>query len=404
MMIQKSEYKKRQKNLFKLFAKETGLVVLYSPALSIKQGDEHFPFYQDNNILYLTGVDLVGTAVVLNQKTKKVTLYAPKPTIFGEIWAGKQSTYAELKKRYPVDSVADIQNLPTLVKKYKTVHSLPRLNGPIKKYVSDKIAYALLKLRLVKSKEEIKLIKRSCLFTQKSYNLIQKLLLEKKTPAVMKANLDYHFARNGFKHAFNPIITTNGSVLHNDMYTTRLEKNKLLLVDMGAKGFNYASDFTRTIPTGKINRYQKDILTLVRSVKEQTIQFVRPGLLFKEVHDYAVSLIVDALLNLGLLVGKKEAIIKVNAHQVFFPHGIGHHLGLDTHDCSELLKHFPKKTQPIPLSKGMVITVEPGVYFVETYMKNISAFPKWKPFVNIALARKYATSVSGVRDEDTIFL
>jgi Xaa-Pro aminopeptidase len=310
------------------------------------------------DIFYLTNIKREGILII--SKTT-IQFFTKNTKIFDKIWTGELfiPKNIEIKK---IDT-----NQPP--------QSIKIINQDI-----------ITKQKMRKTKSEIAQIRKSIKLTKKLFKLIDPEL----TPRENKANIDYELAKAGATHAFEPIITRQGKILHSNYYANH-NKGGALLVDMGAK-FVYTSDMTRTYPRTK---QETQIVNAVRRVKNKTIKFVKEQIkthnpiTLKTIHEYASKLILLELCKLKILNGDIQQMHTKEIHKNFFPHGIGHHLGLDVHDPQ----------LPIPLEKNMVITIEPGIYFHAELITD----KKLQKYLNKEILKKYM-SVSGVRDEDTIIL
>jgi Xaa-Pro dipeptidase len=316
------------------------------------------------NIFYLTQIQREGILLITKEKSKqiKVIFYTKNTAIFDKIWTGHTFTPKEILTQV---ITPEIQN---------KLQSIPEITG-----ITSEI---LIKQRMIKIQDEIQQIKKSIALTKKLFKLIN----PEQTPRENKARIDLFLTLAGANHAFEPIITRKGNILHDNTYANH-NNGGALLVDMGAK-YKYCADMTRTYPK---TIQEKNICNAVKRVKERTIKQVKPQKTILELHEFASKQILEELQKLNIIQKNYslEELFQNEVHKVFFPHGIGHHLGLEVHDVQ--LK--------IPLEKNMVITIEPGIYFNKELFENKSI----KKFLNKQILKKYI-SVCGVRNEDTIIV
>jgi Xaa-Pro aminopeptidase len=212
----------------------------------------------------------------------------------------------------------------------------------------------------------------------------------------------------------------HGEILHNTSYINQLKKGQLLLVDAGAENeLHYASDITRTTPVGgKFNQQQKEIYELVLKTLNQSIELLKPGVTYKEVHIFAAKIITAGLIDLGLMRGDVDSIVESGAHALFFPHGLGHMLGLDVHDMEDLGEDnvgygegIERSTQfgtgflrlARELKPGFVLTVEPGIYFIPMLIEKWKTENKFKKTINYSKLDEYK-NFGGIRIEDNILI
>jgi len=181
----------------------------------------------------------------------------------------------------------------------------------------------------------------------------------------VEATLREVFRKNGSERpAYPPIVGAgrNATILHYHSNSKRIEDGDLLLVDAGCEYGYYASDVTRTYPvSGKFSAPQRAIYELVLASQLAAIEATRPGATIEEIHKRALDVIVDGLIELGLLSGGRQKIIDEQLYRPFFMHRTSHWLGMDVHDVGA----YFRAEKPRPLEPGMVLTVEPGVYIAE---------------------------------------
>lgn len=219
--------------------------------------------------------------------------------------------------------------------------------------------------------------------------------------------------------AYNSIITTHGEVLHNESYSHQLQPGDLLLADVGAETPNgWAADITRTwAVSGKFSSTQKDIYQLVLQAHDQCITMVGHGVEYQEIHLRAALVIAEGLVNLGILRGSPQDLVDMDAHALFFPHGVGHLLGLDVHDMEDLgdiAGYYDRRVRSDrfglgylrlnrPLQAGMVVTIEPGFYQVPAILNNPDFRRKYQDVVNWEHLAKFQ-DVRGIRIEDDVLV
>jgi len=220
--------------------------------------------------------------------------------------------------------------------------------------------------------------------------------------------------------AFPIILTKNGQILHNHYHGNQLEEGNLLVMDSGSESpMNYASDITRTVPVGgKFSEKQKQIYEIVLQAQETAIQNIKPEIMFKDIHLQSASVIASGLKEVGLMKGDTAEAVRAGAHALFFPHGLGHMIGLDVHDMEDLGEDFvgydltvqrssqfglaylrlAKKLEP-----GHVVTVEPGIYFIPALIDQWAAENKFAAFIDYQKVEEYR-DFGGIRIEDDILV
>ena len=218
--------------------------------------------------------------------------------------------------------------------------------------------------------------------------------------------------------AYPVIFTINGEILHSNVYDNVMKSGDLALNDSGAESpLHYASDITRTFPvSGRFTPIQKDIYDLVYEMQQTALEFCKPKTSYKDAHLAAAKKAVMGLTKLGLMSGDPEEAVSKGAHALFFPHGLGHMLGLDVHDMEGLgedLVGYDDKNQRSDqfglaylrfskdLEPGFVLTVEPGIYFISHLIDQWKADNKLSEHINYAEVEKFK-GFGGIRIEDNI--
>jgi Xaa-Pro aminopeptidase len=216
-------------------------------------------------------------------------------------------------------------------------------------------------LRLVKSPAELELMKKAANISVEAHKMAMEFAKPGRYEYEIQAEIEYIFSRQGATPAYPSIVASgpNSCILHYIENQRQIEENDLLLIDAGCSYQYYNADITRTFPvSGKFTAEQKIIYELVLKAQTEAIAKVKPGNSYKEVNETARDVIVDGLMDLGMLKGEKEQIIKEEKYKPFYMHRIGHWLGLDVHDAGV----YQFGENPQILQPGEVLTVEPGIY------------------------------------------
>jgi Xaa-Pro aminopeptidase len=225
---------------------------------------------------------------------------------------------------------------------------------------------------------------------------------------------------HGGSVSFPVILTINGQTLHNHYHGNILKEGRMLVIDSGAESeLHYASDITRTVPVGgKFSKRQKEIYEVVLNANLAAINAMKPGIPFREIHLLAAAKIVEGLKNIGLMKGDVQEAVNKGAHTLFFPHGLGHPLGLDVHDLEGLgenLVGYDSETIRSKefglaflrfgrrLQKGFVMTIEPGIYFIPELIDIWKSENKLSEFINYDLVETYR-DFGGIRIEDDVLV
>ena len=401
--------------------------------------DNAYPFRQDATFLYYFGLDTPGLAAVLDVEEKKDILFGTDVDINDIIWMGDLPTMKEraarvgVKSTFPVNTLADV--LRNAAAKGRKIHILPPYRpehllkfesllglkpGAAPAAVSMDLIRAIVAQREIKSEAEIAEIETALLTTYKMYDAAMRMAQPGVWEQAIAGRMEGIAAAGGGGISFPIILSKNGQILHNHAHVNRLKKGDLMVVDSGAASAgHYASDITRTIPVGgSFTSRQLDVYEIVRAANESAIASVRPGRSNKEVHLLAARTIAAGLKELGLMKGDVDAAVEQGAHALFFPHGVGHQMGLDVHDMENLGEDIVgydgtvKRSDQFglrslrlakPVKPGFVVTVEPGIYFIPALIDKWKAEKKHPDFIAYAKMDPYR-SFGGIRIEDNVLV
>jgi Xaa-Pro aminopeptidase len=290
----------------------------------------------------------------------------------------------------------------------------------LKAKASGAFIKAVVDQRLVKSKEEIKEIEGALEVTRDMYLAAMKLAKPGRYEREVSGAMEGIALSRGYRLAFPPIVTVDGQTLHNHYHGNLLTKGRLLVMDVGAESeMSYACDITRTVPVGgKFNRRQKDVYDIVLSGQETAIRAMKPGVMFKDVHLKAAGTMARGLKDLGLMKGDAAEAVAKGAHALFFPHGLGHNMGLDVHDMEDLGENHVGYNDSVKrsdqfglaylrmareLRPGYVMTVEPGIYFIPALVEKWRKEKKHLEFIAYEKVEKFL-DLGGVRLEDDVLV
>jgi len=374
-MIKEAEYKKRRAKLAKKLLNDS-VTFLFSAESKVRSNDTNYPYRQDSNFYYLTGFkeDNACLVFIKFEKKTKTVLFVQKKDAQEELWNGKRLGEIEAKKRFLVDEVrvssSFKENIKELCEDKKNLYydfsgETPKINKSLKRnFIAHfDVSVFIKKMRLIKSKAEIKLIKKAIKITKKAHHDAMKFKKIGSGENELLAKIEYIFKKNGaYSDAYTSIVACGDSAntLHYISNDKDLKKGELILIDAGCEYNYYASDITRTIPVeGKFTKAQRELYELVLSTQEQVIKMIKPKILRSELQKKAEILLVDGMIKLGIIRGKRDKLVKNLVHKKYYPHGIGHWMGLDVHDEAPYLDANKKE---IALKKGMVLTIEPGIY------------------------------------------
>lgn len=386
-MIKEQEYKKRRERLLKKLSNDS-LGVIFSAEPATRSHDTHHPYRQDSNFYYLCGFKEDSAALLfLKSKGKtKTVLFLHKKDKFIELWTGERLGVKEAKKIFLVDEVCAIDDLEKKLKGYikgkkniyfessskkSVVKKVSKLTKDIK--AKHDIVPLVQKMRLIKSAAEIEMIKESINITAKAHHRAITMDKRGKYEYQLQAEIEHEFKVNAaYSDAYTSIVAcgNNANTLHYIKNDKTLTDGELILIDAGCEHNYYASDITRTIPVnGRYSEAQKELYNLVLNTQLRIIAMIKPLVKRSHLQESAEKLLTKGMVELGILKGDYKKLIKEKKHKKYYPHGIGHWMGIDVHDPAP---YRDAKEREIALQKGMVLTIEPGLYID----KNDKSVPK----------------------------
>jgi Xaa-Pro aminopeptidase len=390
-----------------------------------------FPFRASSHFLYFAGLPLTNAAICL--EAGRLELYCDEPPPEATLWHGKtldRSTIAEIigaDAAYPLKELrTKTHNAATIslfdVRTYQEqCHLLNRPLAPAHNLTGIDLILAKAIITLRSRHDELALseLRQAAAVSVKAHLAGMKATREAKTEAEIRGAMEGAIIAHNFTCAYNSIVTIYGEVLHNESYHHQLQADDLLLADVGAETpHGWAADITRTWAiSGKFSPTQRDIYNLVLAAHDACISKMRPGVEYREIHLLAAMVITEGLLDLGILSGNPEDLVDRDAHALFFPHGIGHLLGLDVHDMEDLgdLAGYAsgrKRSDRFGLGylrldrllqSGMLVTIEPGFYQVPAILENPELRLRYKDVVNWERLAQFK-DVRGIRIEDDVLI
>lgn len=437
-MFEDKTYIERRRALAKRF--RSGLLVFVGNEESpMNYPANAFHFRQDSTFLYFFGLDSPGLAATIDVDEGRATIYGDDIGLEDIIWMGDlprlrdRARVAGVRRTAPRKAFAEavakalasrrpVRYLPPY--RSETAVALASLFhvpvARVKAGASPELVKAVVDLRLVKSKEEVREIETAVDVSAEMYRRAMRLARPGRHEREVMGAMEGVVNSLGCRMAFPPIITVNGQTLHNHGYVNELRRGRMLVMDAGAESWlHYASDITRTVPVGgKFTQRQKDIYGIVLEGQLAAIRAIRPGVMFKEVHLKTARIMASRLKELGLMKGDVDEAVAAGAHAMFFPHGLGHNMGLDVHDMEGLGEDFVgydkrvKRSDQFGLAylrmakelrPGHVMTVEPGLYFIPALYETWRKEKKHTGFIDYAEAGKFM-GFGGVRIEDDVLV
>ncbi|XP_011173008.2 xaa-Pro dipeptidase [Solenopsis invicta] len=399
--------------------------------------DINWPFRQESFFQWCFGVEEPDCYGALDLATGASTLFVPRLPPEYAIWEGKLYTLDDFKKRYGVDEthytdeIADVlkekraQLLLTLSGRNSDSGLLAReatFDGIDKFTVNNDFLYPeICECRVIKSPEEIEVLRYVCKISSEAHKTIMRSMCPGISEYKAEASfLHYIYSVGGCRHVSYTCICGSGhnsSILHyghaGAPNNKVIQDGDMCLFDMGGNYCGYAADITCSFPAnGKFTEDQKLIYNAVLKARDAVIAAAKPGVAWTDMHFLANRVMLTSLKEDGLLVGDVDDMIKAGLNEVFQPHGLGHLLGLDVHDVGGYLPGCPERSKDAGVRKlrtartllaGMVLTVEPGCYFVDCLLDAALADPNQSKFL-VPEELKRFRGFGGVRIEDDVLI
>lgn len=439
-MFSSTAYTHRRRQLYESDRLRGGLVLLLGNEQSaMNYADNPYPFRQDSTFLYYVGIDAPGMDVVLDLDAGTGCLYADDHSLDDVVWMGEHPTREDYAEASGLPATADRDtlqmDLEEAIAAGRPVHFLPpyraehrlrlaRLLGlqpeRVSSYVSTPLKTHVAAQRSQKSPEEVEQLEQALDATAEMHMHA----MQRAHPGVTERTIAGEIAgiadAQGRGLSFRPTCSVHGDVLHNHSYENTLQDGDLLLVDAGASSPHYyAGDITRVAPVGgSFTPRQEDLYTAVLDAQVSAIQAIEPGRPFLEIHLHACQVLAERLIDIGLMKGSAEAAVDAGAHALFFPHGLGHMLGLDTHDMEnfgeDIVGYAPDQQRSDqfglhtlrlarPLEPGFVVTVEPGCYFIPALIDQWNAENRHAEFIDYTAVDDFV-GLGGIRIEDDVLV
>ncbi|MCR4559539.1 MAG: aminopeptidase P family protein [Bacteroidales bacterium] len=437
-MFNSEVYKARRNKL--AHELKSGLVLFPGNSeLPFNYAGNSFPFRQDSTFLYFVGIDTPGLFAVLDCESGNEYLFGNEAGIDDLIWNGQRPSLQEEASAAGIDNVKPLNGLQEFVKGYKgKIHFINPYSDGVKILLSSLLDISICQLkekqslemikaaaemRKIKEDIEIQEIEKAVDLTSEMHNIVMKYAGSAEEyfseRDVVGKIYDYALSK-GYFTSFQPIVTVHGEIFHNCGYKENLKRGRLLLIDAGIEtSSHYCGDMTRTVPLGgRFSKRQKDIYDIVVKANWGIVDSARPGVLWSDLHKRAARIITSGLKDLDIMKGDTDEIVENGAYALFFPHGLGHLMGLDVHDMENYGEDnvgYDEKIKRseifgpsylrygLEIKENMVLTDEPGIYFIPQLIELWKKENKFKDFINYDKALKYK-DFGGIRIEDDLLI
>ncbi|MEH1801489.1 MAG: aminopeptidase P family protein [Nostoc sp.] len=390
-----------------------------------------FPFRASSHFLYFAGLPLSKAAIRL--EAGKLELFIDDPSPSSALWHGEMPTREEIAQKIGADVARPMAELESWVEDAATLAvqdaaTWTQQSQLLNRWVLPQsppqgidleLAKAIVSLRLTHDDAALTELRKAAAVTVEAHKAGMAATLQAKLEAEVRAAMEGVIIAHNMTTSYNSIVTVHGEVLHNEEYHHPLQPGDLLLADVGAETeTGWAGDVTRTWPvSGKFSSTQRDIYNVVLAAHDACIAKIHPGVEYGDIHLLAATVIAEGLVELGIFQGNPQDLVEMDAHALFFPHGIGHLLGLDVHDMEDLgdLAGYEAGRQRSdrfglgylrlnrPLRPGMLVTIEPGFYQVPAILNDANVRSKYQNVVNWQRLSEF-TDVRGIRIEDDVLV
>ncbi len=412
------------------------LLFLGNDEQGLNYEDNTFRYRQDSSFLYYFGLAFAGLNALIDVDEDREIIFGDELSIDYIVWMGTQPTLHE-----KAAAVGITETLPSAqltgylhkaVQQGRAIHYLPPYRAEHKLKLMDWLGVppgrqegsvpfirAIVAQRNVKTDEEIAEIERACDVTADMHIAATRFIRPGMYEYEVVAEMNRVAESRNCELSFATIATINGQTLHNHYHGNRIEEGQLFLIDAGAElPSGYCGDMSSTIPVSKtFTPRQRAVYEIQNAMHLESVKALRPGIPYMDVYDLSARVMVDGLKELGLMKGNTEDAVREGAHALFYPHGLGHMMGLDVHDMENLGEIWvgydgqPKSTQfgrksqrlAIPLQPGFVHTVEPGIYFIPELIDLWRGEGKFTDFINYDKVEEYR-HFGGIRNEENYLI
>lgn len=439
MLFSKQTYIQRRTILRERMQK--GLILFFGNNESpMNYPSNGYKFRQDSSFLYYFGLQRDGLVGVIDADSGDEWLIGDDIDIEDIVWFGSVDSVADMAEQVGVAKSAPMSRLESLVRDAfdsgRELHFLPPYRHDLMIQIMDltgihprdqrakaslKLIHAVIDQRIVKSAEEVAEIERACAIGYEMHTTAMRMCRPGVTEQEIAGRISGIASSRGCITSFPSILSMHGEIMHGYPSEQPLEAGRLMLCDCGAEtNENYCSDNTRTTPiSGRFDARQRDIYQAVVDAHDHVYEIARPGLKWWDAHFAAARVITERLQDIGLMRGNIDDSLEAGAHALFFPHGLGHAMGMDVHDMEglgQIYVGFDDEVQPRldqfgtnclrfgrRLQEGYVMTDEPGIYFIPALIDEWRADRHCAEFLNFDRIETYK-DFGGIRLEDDLLI
>lgn len=391
----------------------------------------YYPFRASSHFLYFAGLPLENAAIRLDAGNLELFIDESGPD--SALWHGESPSRQAIAEMMGAASAYPMTHLKERMEGAATIpaqdaatrqmqsHCLNRMLTSVAELsgIDLELAKAIAELRLTHDGAALAEMRKAVAVTVEAHRAGMAATRHARTEAQVRGAIEGVMLAHNATTAYSSIVTVHGEVLHNNQYHHPIQPGDLMLVDAGAEvESGWAADVTRTWPvSGRFSATQRALYQVVLAAHDACIAAMRPGVEYQDIHLLAAAVIAEGLVDLGILQGQPQDLVDKDAHALFFPHGIGHLLGLDVHDMEDLgdLAGYAAGRQRSdrfglnylrlnrPLQSGMVVTIEPGFYQVPAILTDSARKSLFRGIVNWERLAEFA-DVRGIRIEDDVLV
>jgi len=379
------------------------VAVILTNSEQVRSNDCDFHFRPESDFFYLTGFEEPESALLLKKQDNEatVTLFCRPKDELREIWDGRRYGPEVAKSHFGVDEAYEISELDAragealcdtdvlLISQIRQAELASRVDAWLNVVRSKRkqgvrtpdsrldLDAIVAEMRLIKDEHEIALLREAARISANAHSRAMAVTKPGIWEYQVEAEIKHEFAMNGARHeAYNSIVGSgdNACILHYVENNAQTADGDLLLIDAGCEYQMYAADITRTFPVnGKFSDAQRTVYELVLKAQEAAVAVIAPGVSYNEVHDTAVRILTEGMVELGWLDGSVDELIASEAFKKYYMHGTGHWLGIDVHDVGDYRVAGEKTWRDF--KPGMVLTVEPALYVASD---DLTVEEKWR--------------------------
>ncbi|MEG3840354.1 aminopeptidase P family protein [Microcoleus sp. herbarium14] len=390
-----------------------------------------YPFRASSHFLYFAGLQLENAAIRL--ESGKLELFLDDADPSSTLWHGEMPKRAEIAELIGADAAFPMTELKSRGMGAATIAIQDSLTAVQQSQILERpltpskspagidleLTKAIISLRLSHDAASLVELRQAAAVTVEAHKAGMAATPKAQIEAGVRAAMESVIISQNMTCAYPSIVTVHGEVLHSEHYHNPLQTGDLLLADVGAEtSMGWAADVTRTWPvSGKFSPTQRAIYDVVLAAHDACIDKISPGVEYRDIHLLAARIMAEGLVDLGILRGDVDDLVEMDAHALFFVHGIGHLIGLDVHDMEDLGDLAGYEAGRVRssrfglgflrlnrvLQEGMLVSIEPGFYQVPAILNNPATRAKYKDLVKWDELEKFA-DVRGIRIEDDILV